>query len=141
MHPDEIRHTYLLARALVIITAAVVLAGVLVGNAAPFTGRAEADGSFAVAFMGGAAFVLLRGGFRWERGAGASSSREALALAADRTMWILLGLSLGTLAGVKAVTSYPDLKLVALSALLCVALLAKGAHSAWQARRYVTAIA
>jgi hypothetical protein len=141
MHPDEIRRIYVLARALVVITAAVVLAGVLAGSAAPFTGRAEADGSFALAFMGGAAFVLLRGGYRWELRAGAASSRDALALAADRTMWILLGLSLGGLAGVKAVTSYPNLELVALSAIVGVAFLAKGAHSAWQARRYVTAIA
>jgi hypothetical protein len=140
MQPDHIQRIYVLVRALVVIAAAVVVAGVLVGSAAQITGRPEADGSFAVALLGGAAFVFIRGGYRCELRAGAASSIEAAALAADRIMWIIGGLSLGALSGVAAYVSYPDLGVVALCAVLCVVLLAKGAQSAWRARRYVTAL-
>ena len=139
MQPDQIQRIYTLVRALVIITAAVVFAGATIGGAAPFTGRPEADGAFAVAFLGGLAFVFLRGGYRWEVRAGASSL-EAAARAANQIMWIVCGLSLGALAGVAAFMSYPDLAIVGLCAVLCIVLLGKGAHSAWRARRYVHGI-
>jgi hypothetical protein len=141
MHPDELRRIYVLVRSLAVIAAAVMVAGGVAGTEAFFTGRGDADGSFTVALLGGIATGLVWRGSRWELGAGARSGIEATALAAERTMWIILGVSLGPLAAIAAFASAPEGLAVTLAcAAMSVVLLYKGARSLWHARHYVSAV-